>query len=228
MRRLLVVGLLALLALPTAAEAQICGAGAPYWYTPTGWYPTGAYGPTGCYWVPASNNGALQPQLYPSQQQPTTTSLAGAGNAGAAGWYLYPPGLGPSLAGPFAPSGYAAGGASVAPGTAYPAVAGASISPWQYPAYAWTTAYDPILRQGAFAPTGTETIAGPIAPPGYVSLGSLTTPPLSGGGVAVATTDSTATVTNASSSAPPVPGRGGGNYIGDDPSQRDTITIVRP
>jgi hypothetical protein len=226
MRWLLALSVLALLGLPATAESQICGAGAPYWYTPTGWYATGAYGPTGCYWVPASNNAALQPQLYPSQQQPTTTSLAGAGNAGVAGWYLYPPGLGPSQAGPFAPSGYAAGGASVAPGTVYPAVAGAPISPWQYPAYAWTTAYDPILRQGAFVPSGSDAVAGPATAAGYVPLGSLTGPLLNGGGPPATT--GTATVTGTPSSAPPVPGRGGGNYIGDDPSQRDTITIVRP
>src|SRR5688572_5419108 len=108
--------LLLLLGLPAAAEAQLCGAGAPYFYTPGAWLPTGSYG-SGCYWLSASTNGALQPQLYPSQQQPTTTSLAGVGNAGTAGWYLYPPGLGPSIGAPFGPSGYAAGGASVAPGT---------------------------------------------------------------------------------------------------------------
>ena len=61
---------------------------------------------------------------------------------------------------------------------------------------------------------------------GYVPLGSLTGPFPNGGGALAST--STATITGTPSSAPPVPGRGGGNYIGDDPSQRDTITIVRP
>ncbi len=225
MRWLIALALLGLLGLPATASAQICGGGMPYWYAPTGWYATGTYGPNGCYWVPASNNGALQPQLYPSQQQPTTTSLAGAGNAGAAGWYLYPPGLGPSQGLPFGPSGYSAGGASVAPGNVYPTVAGAPISPWQYPAYAWATTYDPILRQWSFAPPAAAPDPGPVAPSGYPALGALTGPPVS---PAPAATTSNATSSAAAPSEPPIPGRGGGNYIGDDPSQSSTITIVRP
>src|SRR3954453_19088770 len=177
-RSLAALGLLPLLALPGTAHGQLCGSGAPLWYSVGGSSPTNTYGPTGCYWVPASNNAPLQPQLYPSQQQPTTSSLIGPGNAGTAGWYLYPPGLGPSQAGPFAPSGYSAGGASVVPGSGYPTVAGAPISPWQYPSFLWSGASN--LRAGLppywpslAGPTGEGSFAPAVAVP---ALGALMTP----------------------------------------------------
>jgi hypothetical protein len=236
-RSLAALGLLALLVLPGTAQAQLCGSGAPLLYAVPGSTLTNTYGPTGCYWVPGSNNAALQPQLYPSQQQPTTSSLAGAGNAGPAGWFLYPPGLGPSLAGPLAPSGYSAGGASVVPGNVYPTVAGAPINPWQYPSFLWSGASAARIGQFPYWPAGGEPIGevspALVAPP---ALGALMGSPLSGAaaptgipsGPATATGVSSAAVGAAPSTAPPVPGRGGGNYIGDDPAQRGTITIVRP
>jgi len=239
-RSLAALGLLALLVLPGTAQAQLCGSGAPLWYSVNGSYPTSTYGPTGCYWVPASNNAPLQPQLYPSQQQPTTSSLVGPGNAGAAGWYLYPPGLGPSLAGPAAPSGYSAGGASVVPGSGYPTVAGAPISPWQYPSFLWPGAsnqrvglppYWPSLAgpvgEGSSAPAVAIPALGALVAPAEPSLGSLVGPSV-GSAAATATAAASAAGGTAPSTAPPVPGRGGGNYMGDDPAQRGTITIVRP
>jgi hypothetical protein len=239
-RSLAALGLLALLALPGTAQAQLCGSGAPALYTVNGSNLTNTYGRTGCYWVPASNNAALQPQLYPSQQQPTTSSLAGFGNAGPAGWYLYPPGLGPSQAGPLAPSGYSAGGASVVPGSGYPTVAGAPISPWQYPSFVWSGAsnlrvglppYWPSLAEpvegGPLAPAATVPALGALPAPTAPTLGSLVAPAASS---APATTTGTLSAPSnpGPSTAPPIPGRGGGNYIGDDPDQRGTVTVVRP
>jgi hypothetical protein len=220
MRWLVAAALIVLLSLPTAAQAQVCGSGAPYWYIAAGWFPTGAYGSTGCYWLPASSNAPLQPQLYPSQQQPTTTSLAGVGNAGAAGWYLYPPGLGPSLAGPASPSGYASGGSSVVPGSLYPTVAGAPISPWQYPSFVQNELWGAWLR---YAPYPTAVVDGGSPGPAP-ALGAL-----AGSGVAPPAPAASRSSSDAAvPDGPPIPGRGGGNYVGDDPTQRGTITIVRP
>jgi hypothetical protein len=228
-RSLAALGLLALVALPGTAQAQLCGFGAPALYTVNGSNLTNTYGPTGCYWVPASNNAPLQPQLYPSQQQPTTSSLGGFGNAGPAGWYLYPPGLGPSQTGRFAPSGYSAGGASVVPGSGYPTLGGAPISPWQYPSFLWAGASNVRVGLPPYWPSLAEPVGGgPLAQAaGVPALGALVAPTVSS---APATTTGTASAASAAglSTAPPIPGRGGGNYIGDDPDQRGTITIVRP
>ena len=76
--------------------------------------------PHGCYWVPASNNAPLQPQLYPSQQQPTTSSLIGPGNTRWLGLVSLPARARAQSAGPAAPSGYSPGGASVVPGQRLP------------------------------------------------------------------------------------------------------------
>ena len=119
-------------------------------------------------------------------------------------------------------------------------MAGAPISPWQYPSFLWSGAsnlrvglppYWPSLPgpvgEGPIAPAAAVPALGALVAPAEPSLGSLVAPSV-GSGAATVTAAASGASGAAPSTAPPVPGRGGGNYIGDDPAQRGTVTVVRP
>ena len=239
MRWLAALGLLALIALPGTAQAQLCGFGAPALYSVNGSNLTNTYGPTGCYWVPASNNASLSPSsILRSNNRRLRAWAASAIPAPRAGIFTRP-GLGPVRPAPSLPAATARAAPASSPAAATPPWPGRRSAPGSTPA---SSGPAPATCASACPPTGRALssrwarVRWPRRRACPRSARSWRRPHRrsghSGPPVNSAPSTTTGSVSTAGtagpSTGPPVPGRGGGNYIGDDPDQRGTVTIVRP